>query len=86
MTELHLLNWQALYLATFMLCLIAAGLAATTLAVQVAREKPWSTMPDWQQALRMVPRLWWRWQKLYWLATPVILAIVTAFGMSLRWI
>lgn len=86
MTELHLLNWQALYLATVIICLIAAGLATTTLAVQIAREKPWRSIVSWQQALLIGPRLWWRWQKLYWLATPVILAIVIAFGLSLSWV
>lgn len=85
MTELHLLNWSALYLAAAIICLIAATLAATTLSIEVAHEKPWRTARTWQQAVLLVPRLWWRWQKLYWLATPVILAIVIAFGFSLSW-
>jgi hypothetical protein len=31
------------------------------------------------------PRLWWRWQKRYLTATPVILAIVVYYGFTLRW-
>lgn len=85
MTEVQLLNWQALYLATAIICVVAASLAAATLTYQIAQEQPWRKPITWQAALLALPRLWWRWQRLYWLATPVILAIVTAFGLSLDW-
>ena len=32
-----------------------------------------------------LPKLWWRWQKLYLTSTPVVLAIIGFFALSLRW-
>jgi hypothetical protein len=32
-----------------------------------------------------VPKLWWLRQRLYFRSTPVIIAIVGGFAMTLRW-
>ena len=85
MTETEALNWQALYIATGAACLLAACLTTLALACQVMRERPWRRSCRWRNAVLLLPRLWWRWQKLYWLATPVILSIVIGFAASLDW-
>lgn len=76
-------NWIAIYLLTSWLCLVAASLAAISVALDVWRKevRP-RTIGGW---IALVPRLWWRWQLRYWLGTPAILAIVGAFGASLEW-
>ena len=85
MTETQIQHWIALYLATGIACGIAALLSALTLVCQILQGRS-SALPDsWAAGFRILPRLWWRWQKLYWLATPVILAIVIGFAASLDW-
>jgi hypothetical protein len=36
-------------------------------------------------AALLLPRIWWRWQKLYLLSTPVTLGIIGYFAASLSW-
>ncbi|WP_347340899.1 hypothetical protein [Sphingomonas lacusdianchii] len=36
-------------------------------------------------AALFLPKVWWRWQKLYLLSTPVTLFIVGWFAATLRW-
>lgn len=78
-------NWAALYAATAACCVIAALLAAITVGMDLYRERPWDEFGTARGAILFVPRTWWRWQRRYLLATPVILVIVTMFGLSLDW-
>lgn len=85
MTHEQILNWLALYTATAISCVITAGLAALSLAWQLSCEKPWQAAYGWRDLLLAVPRYWWRWQKLYWIGTPMILAIIAFFAATLDW-
>ncbi len=85
MTTMEIQHWTALYLATGIACGLAATLSALALICQILKERS-SALPDsWTAGFRVLLHLWWRWQKLYWLATPVILAIVIGFAASLEW-
>lgn len=78
-------NWIAVYLLTFILCVVCASLAAITVTIELLREQFWRTLNTVPAFLLIVPRIWWRWQKRYLLGTPVILAVVLSFGLSLEW-
>jgi hypothetical protein len=85
LTSIELANWSALYLATALCCAIAATLASGTLVIQLAKDRPWQSVATLRGAAVLIPKTWWRWQKLYLLSTPVTLAIVGAFAVSLSW-
>jgi hypothetical protein len=85
LTQLELANWAALYAATAMCCAIALALSIVGAGVQVCRERAWEEVRSVRQAILFVPKLWWLWQRLYFRATPVIIAIVGGFAMTLRW-
>ncbi|MDF0490390.1 hypothetical protein PX554_19870 [Sphingomonas sp. H39-1-10] len=78
-------NWAALYAATALCCLMAALAAGIAVGVELYRERAWTQLASVRGAIAFVPRTWWRWQRRYLLATPMILAIVTAFGVTLDW-
>jgi hypothetical protein len=85
LSEAELTNWTALYTATALCCAIAMSLAILVLACRLWREKVWTQLRGARQVALFLPRTWWRWQKLYLLSTPVTLAIVTSFGLTLSW-
>jgi hypothetical protein len=85
MTAADIHNWVAIYLATFMLAVVAAFLAATTVAVELIRERFWRSLNSPKDWLLFAPRVWWRWQKRYLLGTPMILLMVGIFAANLDW-
>jgi hypothetical protein len=85
LTSLELANWGALYLATGLCCALAATLASVVLALALAQERPWRDIRSLRAAALLLPRTWWRWQKLYLLSTPVTLGVVGSFALSLSW-
>lgn len=85
LTQLELANWAALYAATALCCAIAFALSIVGAGVHVCRERAWEEVRSVRQAILFVPKLWWLWQRLYFRSTPVIIAIVGGFAMTLRW-
>lgn len=81
----HMANWLSLYAATG-LCAALAGLgAAIAVTHEVIRTREWEDLTGLRSLAMFGPRLWWRWQKRYLTATPVILVIVVYFGFTLHW-
>ncbi|RIA46404.1 hypothetical protein DFR49_0945 [Hephaestia caeni] len=85
MSEAEILNWTALYAATGLTCLVAVLLSVTIITVQLWRERFWRDLGSVRAVMLFLPGTWWRWQKLYLTGTPVILAIVGLFAVSLEW-
>ena len=85
MSQLELSNWIAIYGATGICCAFAMLLSVTTIARELWHERVWTSVKDVRSALALVPRVWWRWQKRYLFSTPVTLAIVSAFALTLPW-
>jgi hypothetical protein len=85
LTQVELINWVALYTATGLCCAIAMVLSVSVAGVRLYREQSWQEVRTLRGAVLFLPQTWWRWQKLYLLSTPVTLAIVVSFGMSLTW-
>ena len=63
----------------------AFALACATAAIEIYRDRSWSTIKSVRSAVLFIPRTWWRWQKLYLTSTPVTLGIVSLFAASMRW-
>lgn len=84
MSEQHLANWIALYLATAICCSFAFPLAVVSVALEMWREEAWR-ISSWKDGALLLPRAWWRWQKRYLMSTPLTLAIVGSFALSLPW-
>lgn len=84
-SSIEIANWLAIYLATGLCCSIALLLSVAVAVHGGVRERVWNEVRDMRSALLFVPKLWWRWQKLYLLSTPVTLGIVTYFAATLRW-
>lgn len=85
MSQAEIMNWTALYAATGLVCMLALFLSGTMVAVQLWRERFWRDLGSVRAVVMFVPGTWWRWQKLYLTGTPVILAIVGAFALTLDW-
>ena len=85
MSAHELQNWIAVYAATGICCFFAFVLSATTVGVEVYRERSWRDVRDLRSAVLFGPKLWWRWQKRYLFSTPVTLAIVSWFAFTLDW-
>ena len=85
LTQVELINWIALYTATGLCCAIAMVLSVSVAGVRLYREQSWQEVRTLRGAVLFLPKTWWRWQKLYLLSTPVTLAVVVSFGMSLTW-
>jgi|TARA_B100000378_G_scaffold210564_1_gene173600 hypothetical protein len=81
----ELQNWIALYAAAGLCCALALIMSLGFITVELCRERTWETVTTPRNLLRLIPKTWWRWQKLYLLSTPVTLAIVSAFAMTLSW-
>ena len=85
MSHTEILNWAAIYAATAVCCTIASIVSIGSLAVEVWRERAWTATTDWTSRLLFVPKLWLRWQRRYLLSTPVTLAVVGWFALTLDW-
>lgn len=81
LTPLELANWTALYVATAVCCAIALSLSVPAALYQSLRGPDALAFATVRDRAFALPRLWWRWQKLYFTATPVVLAIVAFFGV-----
>lgn len=78
-------NWLSLYAATGICAVLATFGAALYVGTEVVRGRQWSEVRSVGSAASFAPKLWWRWQKRYLTATPVILAIVGYYATTLRW-
>jgi hypothetical protein len=85
LTHIELTNWAALYLAAALCCGLACLLSAAAIVVEIHRERGWLAITSTWAAIRWLPKVWWRWQKLYLTSAPATLAIVGAFAVSMRW-
>lgn len=85
LSALEIQNWIALYAAAGICCVFALVLSVATTAVELYRERAWANIRTVRGAMLFIPRTWWRWQKLYFLSTPVTLAIVGSFAATLSW-
>ncbi len=78
-------NWIALYVAAGLCCGIAVILSVATTFIEIYRERAWTNIDSFGSAALFLPKTWWRWQKLYFISTPVTLGIVGAFAASMSW-
>lgn len=85
MTAVELSNWISLYAAAFVLTSLCAGLTTVVWVVEVFQTSPWKQAQSLGAKALFLPKLWWLWQKRYLSGTPVILAILAVFGLSLSW-
>jgi hypothetical protein len=85
MTALEIANWTSLYLATFILCGLTMILSLILWGHFVVTTAPWRGLATWHGRLLFIPKLWWKWQKLYLSGTPVILLVVAYFAANLNW-
>ena len=85
LTSLEIANWTALYVATAIWCLIAVGMSVPMTLWQATRGAYPISLSSRADVALALPRLWWRWQKLYLTGTPVVLLIVIAFASTMRW-
>ena len=81
----QLANWLSLYVATGICASLGAVGAVISVGYEVIRRREWRDVRGGWAAAIYVPQLWWRWQKRYLTATPVILAIVAYYASSLNW-
>jgi hypothetical protein len=85
LSALEIANWIAIYLAAGICCAIAMSLSVTVTAHTMWRDKVWQDVHTVRGAVLFLPAMWWRWQKLYLLSTPVTLAVVCYFAATMRW-
>lgn len=84
MSSAELANWISLYVATAVMAAIACVLAVISVSYDLYRERGWHELATVRGAVLFAPKLWWRWQKRYLLATPVILSVVLYYSIWLR--
>lgn len=85
LSPVEIANWIAIYLAAAMCCAIAMVLSVSVAAHGLWRERAWEEARTVRGAALFLPKAWWRWQKLYFLSTPVTLGIVGWFAATLSW-
>ena len=85
LSPVEMQNWLALYAATGLCCAFATVFSIGTMLAQLHQERALSGGASLKGAVLLLPRTWWRWQKLYLLSTPVTLAIVGSFALTLSW-
>ncbi len=85
MTPIELKAWIATYVAMFVLCGIAFALSVAVALTTAARDRVWLDVRGVKGAVLFLPKLWWRWQKVYITAAPVTLGIVFWYASTLRW-
>lgn len=84
-SPVEIANWVAIYLAAGLCCAIAMTLSVSVTLHGIWKEQAWNDVRTFRGAILLLPKAWWRWQKLYLLSTPVTLGIVGAFAASLSW-
>jgi uncharacterized membrane protein (DUF2068 family) len=84
-SPLEIANWTAIYLATALCCGIAMSLSVSVTAHGLWKDRVWGELRSVRGAALFLPKVWWRWQKLYILSTPVTLGIICWFAATLRW-
>jgi len=78
-------NWLSIYLATAICCGFAITLTTLSLLADLIGERFWAGPWTAARGVLFLPRIWWRWQRRYFLSTPITLGIVSAFATSLSW-
>lgn len=84
-SPIEIANWTAIYLATALCCGIAMTLSVSVTAHGLWKDRVWDDLRSVRGAALFLPKIWWRWQNLYILSTPVTLGIVCWFAATLRW-
>lgn len=84
-SPVEIANWAAIYLATALCCAIAMTLSVSVAVHGLWKDRAWAEFGSVRGVALFVPKVWWRWQKLYILSTPVTLGIVGWFAATLRW-
>jgi hypothetical protein len=84
MSPLEISNWVSIYLATALCCTFAITLTTGSLIAEMIQERFWRQPWTRARVVLFVPRTWWRWQRRYFLSTPVTLGIVGSFAASLN--
>lgn len=84
-SAVEIANWTAIYLATALCCGIAMTLSVSVTLHGLWKDRVWSELSSVRGAALFLPKVWWRWQKLYILSTPVTLGIVCWFAATMRW-
>jgi hypothetical protein len=85
MSPSEISNWISIYLATAICCAFAITLTTCSLMAEMIQERFWQQPWDGTRVFLFVPRTWWRWQRRYFLSTPVTLSIVGGFATTLNW-
>ena len=85
MSPHEIANWMRLYFATFMCCGIAMAMTVAVVAMELWRDMVWRHAQFLRGSALLLPRVWWRWQKGYFLSTPVTLVTVGTSALSLHW-
>lgn len=85
LTAVEISNWIAIYLAAGICCAIAMVLSVSMTLHGLWRDRASLDIRSFRGAVLFLPKTWWRWQKLYFLSTPVTLGIVGSFAASLSW-
>lgn len=84
-SSIEIANWIAIYVAAGLCCGIAMVLSVGVTLHGMWRDRAWNDVRSVRGAALFVPKTWWRWQKLYFLSTPVTLGIVLWFALTLSW-
>lgn len=84
-SPVEIANWVAIYLAAAICCGLAMVLSVSVTAHAVWQDRAWQELRTVRGAVLFLPKVWWRWQKLYFLSTPVTLGIVSYFAATMAW-
>lgn len=83
-SSVEISNWISLYLAAALCCAIVMALSSCVTIRGLYRDRIWNNATSLRPALLLLPKICWRWQKLYLLSTPLTLGIVAWFASTLR--
>lgn len=84
-SPVEIANWVAIYLAAAICCGMAVILSVSVTGHGIWRDRAWQELRTVRGAVLFLPKVWWRWQKLYLLSTPVTLGIVSYFAATMFW-
>ena len=84
-SPVEIANWVAIYLAAGICCGIAMVMSVSVTLHELWQAKVWQDARTIRGAALLLPKTWWRWQKLYLLSTPVTLGIVCYFAATMNW-
>jgi len=85
MSPIEISNWVSIYLATAICCAFAIVLTTISVAIEMIGQRFWREPWRARRAILFVPHTWWRWQRRYFLSTPVTLGVAGSFAASLTW-